>query len=505
MISFGQALRRAAHIVVFGKDATAGDVHVSTALGNDGKKRRRRLDRAPPGVRRVRTRVRTLKDDSFSIPLAITKFDPDQQLIFGWASVVEEDGNLVVDKQGDVILPEDLEKAAYDFVLYARKHGDMHDRVGTGRMIESMVFTKDKQEALGINIGKVGWWVGFKVDDDELWAAHKRGERPEFSIGGTGTRKELDDFDKTLPANASAKDWIDDFQASNDPRFKGKSQDERRRMAIAAYESNKTSKAASFNKFLVDPYNQDWPRPKEAQLRFPFDGWLRFEDALKYSADQPRDAKGEWTAGGQSDAATAAMALHAFQAHEAGLAPDQNFTRVGALWTGSSQEQLMRAGLTSPATSDEKSAVGSYSRNRYRDINSGLRGVTVGSMAATDLFSTTQKETVDNLDSLLAKASLPQDMVVYRGIMSGSAWDQMSQSKSFTDPGFVSTSLQSSWSSAFGGEQLEIHLPAGSPALVLDGLSRHAEGEVLIARGSTFNVLGVDPERANRLRVELAP
>ena len=270
MISFGQALRRAAHIVVFGKDATAGDVHVSTALGNDGKKRRRRLDRAPPGVRRVRTRVRTLKDDSFSIPLAITKFDPDQQLIFGWASVVEEDGNLVVDKQGDVILPEDLEKAAYDFVLYARKHGDMHDRVGTGRMIESMVFTKDKQEALGINIGKVGWWVGFKVDDDELWAAHKRGERPEFSIGGTGTRKELDDFDKTLPANASAKDWIDDFQASADPRFKGKSQDERRRMAIAAYESNKTSKAASFNKFLVDPYNQDWPRPKEAQLRFPF-------------------------------------------------------------------------------------------------------------------------------------------------------------------------------------------------------------------------------------------
>ena len=89
----------------------------------------------------------------------------------------------------------------------------------------------------------------------------------------------------------------------------------------------------------------------------------------------------------------------------------------------------MLAGLTSPATRDEKSAVGSYSRNRYRDINSGLRGVTVGSMAATDLFSTTQKEIVDNLDSLLAKASLPQDMVVYRGIMSGSAWDQMSQSE----------------------------------------------------------------------------
>jgi hypothetical protein len=121
---------------------------------------------------------------AWAVPMRVAKVDADQQLIFGWASVVEKDGYLIIDKQEDIILPETLEEAAYDFVLHARDHGDMHKDIGTGRLIESMVFTKEKQAALGINLGQVGWWTGFKVDNAEVWAAHKRGERPEFSIGG---------------------------------------------------------------------------------------------------------------------------------------------------------------------------------------------------------------------------------------------------------------------------------------------------------------------------------
>lgn len=126
--------------------------------------------------------------DAWEIPFKIAKADADRQLIFGWASVVEEGGRLIIDKQGDAILPEDLEKAAYDFVLYARQHGEMHKTIGTGRLVESMVFTMEKQAALGVSLGKVGWWVGFKVHDDDTWAAHKRGDLPEFSIGGSGRR-----------------------------------------------------------------------------------------------------------------------------------------------------------------------------------------------------------------------------------------------------------------------------------------------------------------------------
>lgn len=127
----------------------------------------------------------------WSIPFKVSKSDGDQGLIFGWASVVEKDGALIIDKQGDAILPEDLEKAAYDFVLNARNHGEMHSLIGTGKCVESMMFTKEKQAALGIDLKKVGWWVGFQVTDPQTKAAIKRGELPEFSIGGSGRRVEM--------------------------------------------------------------------------------------------------------------------------------------------------------------------------------------------------------------------------------------------------------------------------------------------------------------------------
>jgi len=232
----------------FRKDATAGDTHVTTAIGNEKDKKKKKpkaqsfsttigqntkLPVTKPdaaamaeqtlgksGARHSKSDMALLQtihdhacalgascptdgidpdaaaatyakgDTTFSIPVTVMKADPDQQLIFGWASVVEQDGKIIVDKQGDMISPEELEKAAYDFTLYDRRHGDMHELVGTGRMVESMVFTKDKQAALGIDLKKVGWWVGFKVDDPRVWAGYKRGERPEFSIGGVGQRVE---------------------------------------------------------------------------------------------------------------------------------------------------------------------------------------------------------------------------------------------------------------------------------------------------------------------------
>jgi hypothetical protein len=40
-----------------------------------------------------------------------------------------------------------------------------------------------------------GWFVGFVIDDPTLWAAVKRGERPQFSIGGSAQSKEISDAD----------------------------------------------------------------------------------------------------------------------------------------------------------------------------------------------------------------------------------------------------------------------------------------------------------------------
>lgn len=129
--------------------------------------------------------------DGFT-PCRVCKVDEDRQLVFGWASVCTQDGQAVIDKQGDIIPPDELENAAYEFNLYCRKQGDMHDRLGVGRLVESMVFTAEKQAALGIDLGMEGWWVGFKVDDPAVWKRIKAGDLPEFSIGGKATRENVD-------------------------------------------------------------------------------------------------------------------------------------------------------------------------------------------------------------------------------------------------------------------------------------------------------------------------
>lgn len=132
--------------------------------------------------------IKEVAEGNRSNLLEIKKIDEDERLVFGWFSVVEKDGVLLKDSQGDYIEPEELEKAAYKYVLDARIAGDSHVRKGVGHLVESIVFTKDKQEALGIELGCVGWWGGFHINDDSVWDKIKKGEYPMFSIGGTGTR-----------------------------------------------------------------------------------------------------------------------------------------------------------------------------------------------------------------------------------------------------------------------------------------------------------------------------
>lgn len=127
----------------------------------------------------------------------IAKTEPDKMLVFGWGSVaVDADGTQIEDLQGDMIDPEDLEKAAYDHVLNFRSTGERHDpRLRRkGRLVESCVFTKEKQAAIGIPPGTVpeGWWVGYKIDDPEAWEKIKSGEYQSFSVEGKGERTPIE-------------------------------------------------------------------------------------------------------------------------------------------------------------------------------------------------------------------------------------------------------------------------------------------------------------------------
>lgn len=124
----------------------------------------------------------------------IMKSDSDRMLAFGWASVsVRVDGEVIEDWQKDVVEPEELENAAYHFVELYREGGEMHERGGAAVLIESVVFTEEKMKAIGIPAGTlpIGWWIGFKVLDQDVWEKVKDGTYSMFSIEGSAKRVEV--------------------------------------------------------------------------------------------------------------------------------------------------------------------------------------------------------------------------------------------------------------------------------------------------------------------------
>lgn len=126
----------------------------------------------------------------------IMKSDDEKMLAFGWANVsMRVDGELIEDWQADIIEPEELENAAYEYVLLYREGGEMHERGGAAVLIESVVFTEEKMQAMGIPAGTlpVGWWIGFKVTDKDVWEKVKDGTYPMFSIEGEAERVEVGD------------------------------------------------------------------------------------------------------------------------------------------------------------------------------------------------------------------------------------------------------------------------------------------------------------------------
>lgn len=126
----------------------------------------------------------------------IMKSDDEKMLAFGWANVsMRVDGELIEDWQGDIIEPEELEAAAYEYVRLYGDGGEMHERGGVAALIESVVFTEEKMLVMGIPAGTlpVGWWIGFKVTDKDVWEKVKNGTYPMFSIEGEAERIEVED------------------------------------------------------------------------------------------------------------------------------------------------------------------------------------------------------------------------------------------------------------------------------------------------------------------------
>lgn len=135
-------------------------------------------------------------DDILKGRFKIAKSDDEKMLAFGWASVsMRVDGELIEDWQGDMIEPVELEDAVYEYVRLYGDGGEMHERGGVAVLVESVVFTEEKMAVMGIPAGTlpIGWWIGFKVLDEDVWEKVKDGTYPMFSIEGEAERVKVED------------------------------------------------------------------------------------------------------------------------------------------------------------------------------------------------------------------------------------------------------------------------------------------------------------------------
>jgi hypothetical protein len=198
----------------------SADVHVKTGVQGKAKKRKGKLRKTnammtvgeqmetgtginipSKGSSILGYSVEKADEPDFGVTWAgeFSKMDEDKRQVFGWASVVEVNGEPVIDRQGDWITPDEIEKAAYEYVVKSRKGGHQHKRTDDGQpfhaadMIESIVFTPEKISKMGLpDDFPVGWWVGYKVNDDETWSKVKKGDITGFSIHGKGKRQKVD-------------------------------------------------------------------------------------------------------------------------------------------------------------------------------------------------------------------------------------------------------------------------------------------------------------------------
>jgi len=120
----------------------------------------------------------------------ILKADEAQRIVWGWASVATEKGELVVDQQGDTMTPDEMVKMANGFMESVRTAKAMHEGESIGEVIHSLPLTKELAKAFGIETDREGWIIGMKIKDDDVWKSVLANEFSGFSIGGRAAKRE---------------------------------------------------------------------------------------------------------------------------------------------------------------------------------------------------------------------------------------------------------------------------------------------------------------------------
>jgi len=201
-------------------------------------------------------------------------------------------------------------------------------------------------------------------------------------------------------------------------------------------------------------------------------------DALAIKKDPYHDESGRFATGGESsgtlEGTQSDRLTHAAESWEAGLS------------------QPEREGLESYVGGNHPSMNGLLrDRENYEDE--------WGSLGADVAFKEQRDQNFnDNLGDALQKTSLPEDVEAYRGLSQEGQPVQFFSDhigKTFTDPAFVSTSLDPGIAHEFSSGHIimEMHIPKGTHAAYLGKISAYPEEkELLLQKGLRFRVTAVE-------------
>ncbi len=137
-------------------------------------------------------------------------------------------------------------------------------------------------------------------------------------------------------------------------------------------------------------------------------------------------------------------------------------------------------------------ALTKYTGSDYSNINKSLRGL--------DTATPENAKTIETMKSVLDKASLPENMTLYRGTSTKALGDLQNLApedligKIFVEQGFMSTSMSNTVSNAFSGNMhITIEAAKGAHALDISSISYYAsESEVLFSAGQEMLITSAE-------------
>lgn len=131
----------------------------------------------------------------FGVNIDFVKSDARGSYVRGWAYVASDANGQVVDYSGDVIggltveeAMAEVRKMSHEFITDHRVAKVLHKGQQVGEFVESVVIDDEFAKAIGATTKLRGWWVGMRVDDEEVRKMVRDGKLKQFSIGGRGRR-----------------------------------------------------------------------------------------------------------------------------------------------------------------------------------------------------------------------------------------------------------------------------------------------------------------------------